>query len=166
MNPLKPAASYAATVVGRRLLEGMDGQSLFKVYFVDITGRPEPAKTEWEKCGIDQDFFLSAFSRTDGLEGVGFVTAFPHVVKAFRFGPEAETVLNVRAWNTRDLSFRSPDRSDRYGEFACLAEAILAADEFRFWADATTIDDYIAQWSEYSGSAIATENKLREYWKN
>jgi len=64
------------------------------------------------------------------VEGIGFVTAFPHITKVFRFGPEAETAMNVCAWDTRSMAPIGLGRSQGYVEFACLAEAAIAADEY------------------------------------
>ena len=61
------------------------------------------------------------------VKGIGFVTAFPHVTKVFRFAPSAETVLHVRAFHTADLTPMELARENGYLEFACYAEAALAA---------------------------------------
>lgn len=164
MQPLKPANPYHAAIVGRDLLNGADSRSAFKVYFVDIVGRADPTRTEWAKCGLRKEDFLTALARTDGVEGVGFVTAFAHITKVFRFGPESEIVMNVRAWHTQGLAPLDLDRSDGYAEFACLAEAKLAADEFRFWAQAESVTSYLATWSDYAGGHIAVRDKLVRYW--
>jgi hypothetical protein len=56
-------------------------------------------------------------------------------------------------------------RSDGYAEFACLAEAVLAADEFVMWAKAASVADYLAQWSCYAGGPVASRDKLTCYWR-
>lgn len=164
MQPLKPANPYHAVITGRELLRGADGKTAFKVYFVDIIGRADPTRTEWDKCGLRQDEFLAALAQTPGVEGVGFITAFAHLTKVFRFGPESEIVLNVHGWHTRGLAPLDLGRSDGYVEFACLAEARLAADEYQFWAQADAVADYLAHWSDYRGGPVARRDKLLHYW--
>ena len=165
MQPLKPANPYHAVICDRRLFRGADGLTAFKVYFVDIIGRKDPSRTEWDKCGLSRDQFMASLSGVAGLEGVGLMTAFPHITKAFRFGPESEVVLNVRAWNTKGMTPLDLGRSDAYAEFACLAEAMLAADEFALWAKAASVVEYLAQWSSYAGGPVSSRDKLTTYWR-
>jgi len=141
-----------------------DGRSAFKVYFIDIIGRKDPSRTVWAQSGIDRADFLARLARADGVEGVGFVTAFPHITKVFRFGPNPEIVLNVRAWRTEDFSPLSLERGEEYVEFACLAEAIIAADEFRFWAEAPSVEAYLARWCDWAEAPILDHAKLRRYF--
>ena len=164
MQTPKPCNPYHAVVRDRRLVRQDGTKTAFKVYLIDIVGRAEPARTEWDKSGIDLAAFLGGLGNTQGLDGVGFVTAFPHITKAFRFGPESEIVANVRAWNTPDMSSLDLARSDGYVEFACLAEAALAADEFGFWAAAESVERYLEQWSRYAAGGIMQPGKLRAYW--
>ena len=105
INP-KPANPYDARIAGTRLVRPSEGRSAFKVYFIDIVGRTDPARYEWDRCPTSRDAFLAALARV--AEGVGFVTAFPHVTKLFRFGPHAETVLDVRGYRTADLAEYPP----------------------------------------------------------
>jgi hypothetical protein len=165
MKAIAACNPYHAKIVGRELLRGGDGKSVFKVYFVDIVGRAEPSRTEWAQAGLDRASYLAQLAALPGVEGVGFVTAFAHITKVFRWGPEAETVANVRAWHTRGLTDLALGRSDSYLEFACLAEAALAADEFQFWARAATVAEYLAQWSAYADGPIASHTKLAAYWQ-
>ena len=37
--------------------------------------------------------FLARLAGTEGVEGVGFVTAFPHITKVFRYAPKAEILM-------------------------------------------------------------------------
>ena len=164
MLPLKPANPYHCLVRRGQVFRGADGKTALKLYYVDIIGRKDPTRTEWDKCGLVEVDFLAMLSKASGVEGVGFVTAFPHITKVFRFGPESEIVLNVRAYNTRDLSDLSLARSDGYVECACLAEAIIAADEFRLWETAASVEAYLAQWSLYAEGEIRDKDKLLRYW--
>jgi hypothetical protein len=134
MQPIKPCNTYHAVLSGKELCRPAGGKSAFKVYFIDIIGRKEPACTVWTPSGMRAKDFPARLAQAEGVEGVGFVTAFPHITKVFRFGPEAETVMNVRAWDTRDMAPISLGRSQDYVEFACLAEAAIAADEYNAWA--------------------------------
>ena len=165
MNPVAACAPYEAAVRRRLCLQTPDGQSAFKVYLIDIVGRKDRERFEWDACAIDTGRFAEALGRTEGVEGVGFVTTFPHITKVFRFGPEKETVLNVRAWNTADLAPIDLSRSDGYVEFACLAEAIIAADEYVFWGRSATVKQYLESWSDWQGGAVAAAGKLRSYWE-
>jgi len=164
MLPVKSCNPYHGIVSDRAVSRGADGKTVFKVYFVDIIDRSDPSKTEWAHCGLAKDDFLASLESTECLEGIGCITAFPHITKAFRFGPEAEIVMNVHAWSTMDMSPIDLARSDGYVEFACLAEAVLAADEYRFWADAETVADYLECWSDYTDAPVLSNSKLREYW--
>ena len=160
----KPCNPYHAVVRSREALRGPDGRSVFKVYLVDIVGRTDRKRTEWSRSDLASASVLETLRTCPGIEGVGFITLFPHVTKVFRFGPEAEIVLNVRGWNTRDLSHMDLTRSDGYVEFACLAEAALAADEYAFWAEAETVEDYVVRWSAWSDGPVRTPDKLQVYW--
>ncbi len=159
----KPANPYDARIAGTRLLAGPDGRSAFKVYFLDIVGRANPERHEWDRCATSRESILDALRPV--AEGVGFVTAFPHVVKLFRFGPHAETVLDVRGFGTPDLSEYPLARGDGTFEFACLAEALIAADEYAFWASAADVGAYLKRWSSFTAGRIADPGKLGRYWK-
>ncbi|OGV68760.1 MAG: hypothetical protein A3K19_24130 [Lentisphaerae bacterium RIFOXYB12_FULL_65_16] len=165
MQPLKPANTYHAIISDRKLFRGAADLTAFKVYFVDIIGRKDPSRTEWDKCGLSRDQFMASLTGVPGLEGVGLITAFPHITKAFRFGPESEIVMNVRAWNTQGMTPLDLSRSDGYAEFACLAEAVLAADEFALWANAASVAEYLAKWSPYAGGPVSSRDKLMTYWR-
>jgi len=164
MLEIKPCNTYHAVCTGKELLRGTDGKTTFKVYFLDIVGRREPARTVWAQCGMCEEDFLARLAKAEGVQGVGFVTAFPHVTKVFRFGPEVETNLNVRGWWTRDLRPLNLLRGEDYVEFACLAEALIAADEFQFWAEAESVPAYLEKWSNFAGHAIRRRDKLARWW--
>jgi len=159
----KPASPYDARSAGTRLLACPDGRSVFKVYFLDIVGRANPERYEWDRGALSRDGFLAGLSRI--AEGVGFVTAFPHVAKVFRFGPHAETVLDVLGLKTPDLSEYPLARGDGTFEFACLAEALIAADEYGFWASAADVGGYLGRWSGFASGRIADPGKLGRYWR-
>ena len=163
MNAMKPCNTYHGILSGKALHRGGDGRTALKVYFIDIIGRAEPAKTVWSESGMTHDGSLEGLGRAEGVEGDGFVTALPHITKVFRFGPEAETVANVRAWNTRDLSPLALNRSQEYVEFACLAEAAIGAAEFAFWAAAESVETYFEQWCAESDWPIVSNTKLAAY---
>lgn len=165
MLTIQPTKTYHAVLSGTDVCRGTDGKTVLKVYYVDIIGRDEPERYEWDKCGMSKADFLSKLAGAEGIEGVGFITAFPHVMKAFRFAPENEIVLNVRAWHTADLEPLDLSRLDEYVEFACLAEAEIAADEYRFWAQAETVEGYLEQWCAYEGGRIVKNDKLQAYWQ-
>jgi len=165
MLTIEPTRTYHAVLSGTDVLRGKDGKTVFKVYYVDIIGRDEPERYEWDKCNLSKDELLSKLTDVEGIEGVGFITAFPHVMKAFRFAPENEIVLNVRAWHTADLEPLDLSRLGDYVEFACLAEAEIAADEYRSWAQAETVEEYLEQWCPYGEGPIVKNDKLQDYWE-
>jgi hypothetical protein len=164
MQPINPCNTYHAVLHGKELCRMADGKSVFKVYFIDIIGRKEAACTVWAESGMRPKDLPARLAQAEGVEGVGFITAFPHITKVFRFGPEAETVMNVRAWITRDLAPSSLNRSQDYVEFACLAEAVIAADEYKAWARNRTVEEYLQQWSSFADGPIERHDKLLEYW--
>lgn len=165
MQTMKACNTYHGVLDERVLHRGADGRSVFKVYFCNIIGRPEPARTVWAQSGISRDKFLARLDTLEGVEGIGFVTAFPHVTKIFRFGPESETVANVRAWSPREWTELPLARCQGYAEFACYAEAAIANDEFDFWAEAQSVEEYLARWSDKSDWPIQRHGKLLEYWQ-
>ena len=164
MQTINPCSTYHAVLNGKSLCRPFDGKSAFKVYFIDVIGRKEPVRTVWALSGMRTEDFPLRLARTAGVEGIGFVTAFPHITKVFRFGPEAETVMNVRAWETRSMTPVGLGRSQDYVEFACLAEAAIAADEYNAWARTRTVEEYLHQWSSFTDGPVTRHDKLLEYW--
>jgi hypothetical protein len=161
MQPIAPCQRYAARPAGRAVYE--NGPHAFKVYFIDIAHRRQPELYEWERCGRDRDSVLAGLKRA-GVEGVGFVCAFPHIAKAFRFGPESETVLNVRAFRPADFAELDLTRSDGYVEYACLAESVIADAEYRLWARVRTVEEYLGQWVDWQPVAVADQGKLGRHY--
>lgn len=157
-----PCRPYHGRIVDHSLAAMADGQSRFKVYFVSIVGRDQPQRYEWEHCGLAPAEFLRRFC-AGADEGVGFVTAFPHITKVFRYAPEAEILLNVKAFNTRDFAPIDLGRSAGYVEFACYAEAALAADEYHAWARSHTVAEYLDFWSAQQEAPIVNHAKLQAW---
>lgn len=153
---------YHSRTDGVSVLRLPDGLSVFKIYYISIIGRDQPERYEWDRCPLSRADFETRFARS-GLEGVGFVTAFPHITKCFRFAPAMETVMHVRAFNTVDLSPLSLHRDDQYVEFACYAEAAIAADEYHAWAQSRTVDAYLATRSAFIDGPILSHAKLQSY---
>jgi hypothetical protein len=148
---------YKSKVIGTKLVESPKTFS-FKVYFVDLLGREPRNKYEWEHSGLNQGKFLEKLE-TILPEGVGFVTAFPHITKAFQFGPEPETNLYAQAYHTQSLE-RISLKHGKSTEIACAAEMEIAADEFAFWAQATDVDSYLKQFSGKGTTEIKDHTKL------
>jgi hypothetical protein len=165
MQPVQQCATYHAVSSGRELFRGADGKTALKVYYFDIIGRPDPARTVWKLCGLNRADFLSALGRAEAADGIGFVTAFPHISKVFRFDPQREIIMNVRAYATPQMKPLDLARGEGYMEFACLAEALVAAEEFAFWAEAKTVEEYLGLWSTVDDCLIAVNDKLMSYWK-
>jgi hypothetical protein len=160
---IAPSRTYHARTEKTDVIRLQDGKSVFKVYYISIIGRDKPELYEWAQCGLSLGDFADRV-KFAGLQGVGFITAFPHITKAFRFAPSSETLLHVRAFNTKTLLELSLSREDGYVEFACLAEALIAADEYRAWARCETVADYLAVFSREADMPVANHAKLGAYW--
>jgi hypothetical protein len=154
-----PCNPYDARVGHRELVKMPDGVSAFKMYFVSIVGRERPQRYEWDRGDLSPETFLAQF-RAMPWEGVGFVTAFPHITKVFRFAPKAEILMLVAAYDTRTGKPINLDRGEGFTEFACYAEALLAADEYRFWAEAQTVPEYLAVFSDCTKATVESHTKL------
>ena len=162
MQSIEACQTYAARSAGRAVYQ--NGPHAFKVYLIDITGRQRPERYEWDRAGLDRDSVVAGLKRA-GVEGVGFVCAFPHIAKVFRFGPESETVLNVRAFRPADFTELDLARSDGYVEYACLAESVIADAEYRLWAEARSVPDYLDRWVDWQPVAVADEGKLGRHYR-
>jgi len=159
---VSPCRTYHSNTVDHTLIEMPDGKSVFKVYYISIVGRDDPTQYEWGRCAVTRPAFETLVRRS-GWQGVGFITAFPHITKVFRFAPAMETVLHVRAFNTGDLSPLSLEREDGYVEFACYAEAAIAADEYHAWACVATVATYRRYRSPFVDGKVRSHRKLAEY---
>ena len=161
---VETSGTYHGVIENMQLVRLADGKSAFKVYFVSIEGRPEPTRFEWSKTAMDKAAFLKAFE-TRGVEGVGFVTAFPHITKIFRYNPKSEVILTVKAYNTVTGAEINLDRGEGYMEFACLAEAMIADGEYRLWGKAASVEEYLAASCPMERADIVREGKLKAYWE-
>jgi hypothetical protein len=160
---IAPCHTYHAQTVGRSVLRMPDGKSVFKVYYISVIGRDKPELYEWRRCSRTPADFEQAFLSADHA-GVGFVIAFPHVTKIYRFSPEMETILDVREHNTEGMTHRDCSRCDGYHELACYAEAVIAAEEYRAWAKAATVEEYLAYRSDAADFPVSSHTKLAAYW--
>ena len=158
-----PSRTYHAKTVGRSVLRMPDGKSVFKVYYISVIGRDRPELYEWTHSPRTAEEFERTFV-TGGHEGVGFVIAFPHVTKVYRFSPEGETILDVREFDTAGMTDRDCSRSGGYHELACYAEAAIAADEYRAWAGAGSVSEYLAFRSDAADFPVVNNGKLAAYW--
>ena len=155
---------YHAQTVHTSILRMPDGRSTFKVYYISLIGRDRRELYEWRHRCRTQEDFEKAFL-LGAHEGIGFVIAFPHVTKIFRFSPSMETILDVREFHTEGMRPMDCSREDGYHEFACYAEAAIAADEYQAWARASTVDEYLTFRSSAADFPVANNKKLAEYWK-
>jgi hypothetical protein len=160
---IKPCQTYHARVDRVTLLCMPDGLSAFKVYYLSISGRVRPEQYEWTACPRTIREFETAFLAS-GIEGVGLVTCFPHITKVFRFSPSNETVLDVREFDTATLQSIDAARGEGFHEFACLAEALIAAEEYKAWASARSVDEYLAYRCDLADFPVLSNTKLNEYW--
>jgi hypothetical protein len=154
--------TYHSRTVATDVLRMPDGVSVFKLYFVSIIGRDTPATFEWEHAAFTTGDVARRLA-SSALEGVGFVIAFPHITKVFRFAPAMETIMHVRAFHTPDLSPLDLTRADGYVEYACYAEAAIAADEYHAWAAAPRVEDYLATRSAFVDGPVADHAKLQRF---
>jgi hypothetical protein len=161
---IAPCRTHHGKTVGRSLLRVPGGKSAFKVYYISVIGRDTPERFEWARCGRTPADWERAFLAS-GVEGVGFVIAFPHVTKVFRFSPAGETVLDVREHHTEGLRAMDCARTDGFHEFACYAEAVLAAAEFHAWAGARTVEEYLGFQAKEDDFPVAAHGKLARYWE-
>ena len=159
----KPCQPYHAVFVDKMLLKMPDDKSAFKIYFISLIGRAEPHRYEWPPDKASRLRFVNRLQAMN-IAGVGFVTAFMHITKVFRFAPAAETVLDVRAFKTPDLAALDLQREEGYCEFACYAEAFVAADEYRFWAKAKTVEEYLESFCSFENGAVVSNTKLAAHF--
>ena len=155
--------TYHAQTVGRGVVRMPDSRSVFKLYYISVIGRDRPELYEWRSSPRSQAEFERAFV-SGGYEGVGFAIAFPHVTKIYRFSPSMETILDVSEFDTDGMTPRDCSRDDGSHEFACYAEAVIAAEEYRAWAKATTVDEYLAYRSDAADFPVVSNTKLAAYW--
>jgi hypothetical protein len=92
------AQPYSSRVVRTQLFRPA-ARTIFKLYFVSLVGRAQREKYEWGLAAYGIDAFLAQLPGRS-LQGVGFITAFPHITKVFRFGPAPETNLHAAAFAT------------------------------------------------------------------
>ncbi len=161
MEPIKPANTYAARPAGTATYE--NGGHVFKIYYVDIYGRSEPERYEWDLCGRPRQSLIEGLAQA-GVEGIGFVVAFPHITKVFRFAPSAETVMHVKGYRTESFKEMDLAREEGYVEFACYAEALIAADEYRLWAEAASVSSYLEMRSEWDSAPVRDNTKLARHF--
>ena len=160
---ITPCRTYHAQMVGQSVLRMPDGKSAFKVYYISVIGRDTPERFEWEHCPRTQKSFEKAFL-AGGHEGIGFAIAFPHVTKIFRFSPAMESIMDVREFHTEGMRHMNCSRGDGYHEFACYAEAVIAAHEYHAWAKAGTVEDYLASRCDEADFPVVSNTKLATYW--
>jgi len=159
---VKACLTYHSKTIEKKLLHLPDRRSVFKLYFINLIQRENPERYEWYRSPLTPALFADNLCRL-APEEVGFVTAFPHITKIFRFAPMAETLLHVRAFRTPDLTPLDLAREDGYIEFACYAEAAIAADEYRQWAGAKTVADYLLAFSDFDNGPVVSHTKLGDY---
>ena len=155
--------TYHGQTVGRGVVRMPDGRSVFKLYYISVIGRDRPELYEWRYSPRSHAEFERAFV-SGGYQGVGFAIAFPHVTKIYRFSPSMETILDVSEFDTDGMTPRDCARDDGSHEFACYAEAVIAAEEYRAWAEATTVDEYLAYRSDAADFPVVSNTKLAAYW--
>jgi len=160
MDPVKPVNPYSSRPVGATMLRLDDG-SAFKVYVLDIFGRPEPEKYEWKASGRDPEAAMEELKQA-GVSGVGFICLFPHIAKVFFFGECAETNLYSQAFLGNPYQPHPLDYA-RGVEVACAGEMDIAAKEFSLWRQSATVEEYLNRFVEPETCGFASHSKLGEY---
>jgi hypothetical protein len=155
---------YHAVLSGWTLKKMPDQKSLFKLYYLSVIGRDRPEAYEWDHCPISQPEFEQVFT-CGGHEGIGFVTAFPQITKIFRFSPQKETILDVQVFRTATMEPLEMGRGDGWGEFACYAEATIAAAEYQAWAKAASVKNYLDFRCRVEDFPVVNPAKLGFYWQ-
>jgi hypothetical protein len=133
---------YHARLEKFNLIRTQGGKSIFKVYYLSITGRDDPEKYEWESSPFSREEFEEIFL-SKKIEGIGFVISFPHITKVFLFSQPVETNLDVSVFQTRNMDLVGGSLEPGWQEFACYAESVIAAQEFDAWAKATRVEEYL-----------------------
>ncbi|MDD4099272.1 MAG: hypothetical protein PHC30_10920, partial [Lentisphaeria bacterium] len=77
----------------------------------------------------------------------------------------AEILMLVKAFDTQTGQDICLDRGEKYLEFACLAEAVIAAAEYRFWGEAATVDEYLSSTAALEDAPVRVHDKLKSYWE-
>jgi hypothetical protein len=162
METIKESQIYNAQLDGHSLLRIPDGLSVFKVYYLSITGREKRELYEWDHSPHSKDQF-EGYLLSNGQQGIGFVTCFPHITKVFRFSASNETVLEVREFITATLQPVDMTRGDGFHEFACYAEAVIAAEEYKSWAEAGSVEQYLKYRCDAPPFNIHSNRKLKQY---
>jgi hypothetical protein len=155
--------TYHAVLSGSTMLSMPDAKSVYKVYYISIIGRDQPELFEWEHCARSKEEFEQAFA-AHGFQGIGFAIAFPHITKVFRFAPTMETVLDIGEFETDGIRPKNCDRGDGFHEFACYAEAVIAAEEYHAWACAASVPEYLETRCSSDAFPVASNDKLARYW--
>jgi hypothetical protein len=75
-----------------------------------------------------------------------------------------ETIMDVREFHTEGMRHMNCSRGDGYHEFACYAEAVIAAHEYHAWAKAGTAEDYLASRCDEADFPVVSNTKLATYW--
>jgi hypothetical protein len=163
MMKISTCQPYHAQIVSSRLIHMPDGKSVFKIYFVSIIGRDSPQKYEWAHSAYTREQFEQDLQGTT-CKGIGFVIAFPHITKVFRFSPVNETVLDVSEYRTQTWQPLDCSRGDGSHEFACYAETIIASQEHTAWANAANLDEYLGSRCHQSDFPVIRHDKLADYW--
>lgn len=158
---IKPCNTYAARPSGTALFHS--GRSAYKIYYADIYGRSNPERFEWDRCGHTRESVLHHLTRLN-LEGIGALVAFPHITKVFRFAPSAETIMHVRGYWTPDFAEVDLTREDGFVELACYAEAVIAAEEYHYWARAHSVAEYLQRWVEWADAPVLDCAKLSRHF--
>ncbi|NLF92844.1 MAG: hypothetical protein GX564_03065 [Oligosphaeraceae bacterium] len=162
---ISPCNSYHALVEDCQILRKDDAQSVFKVYFCSITGRATPERFEWAHCQQSKQDFLDNLQKSN-FEGIGFVTAFPHIAKIFLYAPQNEILQYVSAFKPTSGECAPLQRENNFLEFACLAEAVIAAQEFNFWAESDSVAEYLSRIGQFAPLSIVRNDKLQQYWRS
>ncbi len=142
------------------------GEVVGKAYFLDIRGREDPERTEWDYASLDRDEVLRGLEGllTDGDVYVAGI--FPHVTTVWKWGNPLEgnqetNLYRVLFLNTGDLS--PAEWTGEYGAIGCPAEIALVCEEARLWAESGSVEEYLERFASFDPVCVREPNKLREH---
>ena len=65
-----------------------------------------------------------------------------------------------------DMKVRDCSQDDGFHEFACFAEAIIAAEEYKAWARAESVEEYLKFRCSSEIFPVHANRKLKDYWES
>ncbi|MCJ7433361.1 MAG: hypothetical protein MUO77_07730 [Anaerolineales bacterium] len=73
--------------------------------------------------------------------------------------------MDVTEFSTKSMQLKDCSRPDKSHEFACYAETLIAADEYRAWAAGQTVEEYLSFRCNTVDFPVISNTKLASYWE-